>query len=528
MTLDDGEVVPINPLLIFQRLILKLKSQDDMKNYLHFELAPFPVSIFDEKGFRKSAKSKFYDCFHSLPESQVIESPTCVIDGGFLLHKVAWQSNEKVEDIIELYFNFVNDKYPVGSVIVFDGYPADKSQSTKSFERNSRGSKKSGSYVQFTRSTIINAHRESFLSVDKNKVQLIQMLTERFEGTDFETRVAKEDADLLIVETALEESVKPENDNVIIIGQDVDLLVILHELGFQKNNVYFKKIGDTKNPDKIYSSHCFKYENLSGIVGFLHAFSGCDTTSSFYYHPKNSIAKVINDNQDLIAQAQKFYYANSSHDTLASAGKQIISKIYSAESITEDMAELRFNLYKKTHMNPGFKLESLPPTSSAAKCHSLRAFLQVQQWFGRDLNPTEYGWKCGTRGLRPILTEDKLIPDNLIKTISCSCKTGCTRKSCSCRKHGLLCTNMCSGCNGLNCSNCEKIHVTPQQLDAVFEDEDSINPADLLQLIQDKETETNEWNEDHEQDNENDDAMELDEDFDLGEYLMAAKRQKLG
>ena len=33
----------------------------------------------------------------------------------------------------------------------------------------------------------------------------------------------------------------------------------------------------------------------------------------------------------------------------------------------------------------------LPPTSDAAKYHSLRVYLQVQIWLGNELNPTEWG-----------------------------------------------------------------------------------------------------------------------------------------
>ena len=59
----DNEIVPINPLLIFQRISIMKKSQDELQNYMKYELAPYPISIFDEAGMRKNKKSGLYKIF---------------------------------------------------------------------------------------------------------------------------------------------------------------------------------------------------------------------------------------------------------------------------------------------------------------------------------------------------------------------------------------------------------------------------------------------------------------------------------
>lgn len=43
-------------------------------------------------------------------------------------------------------------------------------------------------------------------------------------------------------------------------------------------------------------------------------------------------------------------------------------------------------------------------------------------------------------------------PQNILDVILCGCKKGCDR-ACSCRKAGLLCTQSCKYCLGLNCNN---------------------------------------------------------------------------
>lgn len=132
------------------------------------------------------------------------------------------------------------------------------------------------------------------------------------------------------------------SENVIVIGQDIDLLVILHELGISKNNLFFKKVGDAKTDDAIYTSNCFMYEKIKHIVGFIHAFSGCDTTSGFYFHTKNSVASVINKNDDLIKEAENFYSADSTEEALASSGCKIISKVYSPKNTTKVYLQRKF------------------------------------------------------------------------------------------------------------------------------------------------------------------------------------------
>jgi len=37
------------------------KSDEEFEEYFEFELAPYPLSLFDEKGMRKSKKSSFHD-----------------------------------------------------------------------------------------------------------------------------------------------------------------------------------------------------------------------------------------------------------------------------------------------------------------------------------------------------------------------------------------------------------------------------------------------------------------------------------
>ena len=109
---------------------------------------------------------------------------------------------------------------------------------------------------------------------------------------------------------------------------------------------------------------------------------------------------------------------------------------------------------QKVSKSSSFKLHSLPPTSAAAKYHSYRAYYAVQEWLGNtgDIAPVDWGWEVQDGMLSPVLNDEAVAPDNVLKIVSCGCQTDCGKR-CKCRKAGLLCTAMCSTCLGQTCSN---------------------------------------------------------------------------
>lgn len=102
----------------------------------------------------------------------------------------------------------------------------------------------------------------------------------------------------------------------------------------------------------------------------------------------------------------------------------------------------------------------LPPTSTAAKFHSMRCYYQVQEWLllacsrsDFHLNPLEWGWEETDNMLLPVCCDEPAAPDELLNIIKCSCKTDCQTARCSCRQHGLVCGAGCSECRGETCTN---------------------------------------------------------------------------
>ncbi|GBM72454.1 hypothetical protein AVEN_192790-1, partial [Araneus ventricosus] len=103
--------------------------------------------------------------------------------------------------------------------------------------------------------------------------------------------------DVHIVKTAIEtyEKIKKQ---VVVIGQDVDLLVLSADLTPDYMDILMLKEGKGKIKDRFYSSKDIRNSNLviecKKSILFLHAISGCDKTSGFYGKGKLQAVQLFN------------------------------------------------------------------------------------------------------------------------------------------------------------------------------------------------------------------------------------------
>jgi hypothetical protein len=67
-----------------------------------------------------------------------------------------------------------------------------------------------------------------------------------------------------------------------------------------QSNIYFLKPGKGKAANLLYTTSSFKFdEHVRDNILFLHAFSGCDTTSAFFRQGKMKFLKLLNKNKQL-------------------------------------------------------------------------------------------------------------------------------------------------------------------------------------------------------------------------------------
>ena len=76
-------------------------------------------------------------------------------------------------------------------------------------------------------------------------------------------------------------------------------------------------------------------ENLDNIVIknllVIHAFSGCDTTSSIYDKGKNCILKLLRKNNNIIKACDILMDSNSTQDDVGNAGIDIFKELYGSK-----------------------------------------------------------------------------------------------------------------------------------------------------------------------------------------------------
>lgn len=287
---------------------------------------------------------------------------------------------------------------------------------------------------------------------------------------------ANNDADVLIIETAIEQF--NLTNTTIVVGEDVDLLVLLTARTPTEKTIFFLKPGKAQRQSDIYSSKSlFTFVKCQNHVLFLHAITGCDTTSAFYRRGKTAVFKMF-EKQDLIQCAEVFKKSNSTQQEVITNGIRFLLSMYGAPKKTTCLDKHRYACFvKNTKNEKQVQIACLPPTSIAAHQHLFRVYYQVQVWLGYQLDPTDWGWKLVNNILEPVQTLLPPAPEKLLNTIFCNCKKGCSAK-CGCKKVGLFCSLACTNCQGRSCSNIES-----QTMEDSFDsDEVSCDTSLLTQL----------------------------------------------
>lgn len=393
---------------------LRDKNNKELRHCLQYEISKYPLSVFNELGnMRKTQKSLLYTLFTSHKQLCDIETRKhFVIDGGFILHKVWWQSytEDNMPNIIEKYVDYIKrwrggddddyDGHHHGDentrnnvMVVFDGYPIGTKKnnvsSTKAYERLQRRLRGASKLPPLPRSIFESCEhmtKMDFLLNSDNKRALIELLLNRLELENITVLQADEDADRIIVNSAI--SISQQNtkegrddDAVIIVGEDTDLVVLLTAAMPTRSNIFMLKVGRGNRQGILYSpnDYLLSHKSKQNIL-FLHAFSGCDTTSSFFGKGKLTLFKILEkySDPDLLAAAQVFNRPDASVDEIVAAGNKCIVALYGGDGGTS-LHTLRYKIAreKMSLTSASLDLSKLPPTEATAKQHSLRVYLQV-------------------------------------------------------------------------------------------------------------------------------------------------------
>ena len=236
----DDECVQVDPQLIFQRLsfIATNGSNEDHAYLFKYELCTHPAALFDHSSLPWEAnKPALADALWKLVENdnEVLPYPVhYVLDGGSLLHRLPWTQGETFESVCVRYVNYVTKKYGKATVI-FDGYNSGPDIKDITHKRHSHGT---GPTVALSLQTVVSLKKKDFLSNKANKQNFLSILSSQFEEAGCLTAHARSDADVLIIQTAIQSS---KTVNTVVVGEDTDLLVLLlHHAHMDGKELYFR------------------------------------------------------------------------------------------------------------------------------------------------------------------------------------------------------------------------------------------------------------------------------------------------
>lgn len=151
---------------------------------------------------------------------------------------------------------------------------------------------------------LVTLTQTKFLSNICNKHKFVESLSVYLKSTAIKVKQADEDADLLIVNTAIDLKIHSRNF-VEVVGNDIDLLVLLIGLTPAKNTIFFYKLTSSKkSSNKLYSTSDNK--NFKDFMLFADAFAGCDTTSALFGKGEKRIIKILEKNEEARAFSEVF------------------------------------------------------------------------------------------------------------------------------------------------------------------------------------------------------------------------------
>ena len=498
---------------LFAQLAVVAQAREfNMHEVLLHELGPFPYSLATlDGGLMKTSKAKLLPLLEKdvATLDSVPSSAAYIVDAMAALQATI-PAGGTFGCLAEQILNGITyGIIPGGRVdFVSDQYPHD---SIKSLERQKRGS--SGMLLV----TITAAEQrlptwKKFMAASPNKVSLISFLInqwkmpryaqllkgkslyvtladkcERLTSTDGTTVVAEvvaelqsqqEEADTRLFLHAYHAAssgytaviVKSPDTDVAVIGawaaSRIPAQLILHtgtaQLILHTGTAQRSRYISLSN---VTSSHG---SDLCDALPGLHAFTGCDTVSSFSRRGKYGAFKLVKSGH---AQAmQRLGESLSTDDDLIGLCEQFVCRMYRKESFTSVNA-LRYHLFCTATTK---SYADLPPTHDALVQHVRRSNFQAYLWKrclhnGEVPSPKGHGWDIKDNDISIVWTTLPAAPLALLELLRCGCLSGCSGARCRCFKNNVSCTDACQ-CKG--CTN--NTATTGAVTDADIEDDNLI------------------------------------------------------
>lgn len=458
----DGEIVSIDPQLLFQRLMLITGDMDEdgIRKVFKYELSQKPSALFDEFGFiREGNSSSLYDTLWknvgcNTKNSTVFEGRHIVLNGHSLINKIPWQKNETFDAIFQKYIKHVA-QYDHPTIVLESSYDSSPSVKDEIHLRRTKGIP--GKDILFTGSMLLNCKKESFLLNKFNTQRFINLLGKVLHENNCEVIYASGDPVSTIANVAIRKALS--NETVVVGGNIEELVVLCHK--FDNEGSYdILLLSDEKKqkPSKLWSlqkmDEIFGRDMMESLI-FMHVVTGSAATSHLF-GLSTSTALIKFKNVTRFRDASVVFLSGESKTAeIIAAGKKAVCTLYNGKW-SQELDDLRYQRFteKVASKTTAVQVQTLPPTEAAVYYHSLRTYYQIQTWLGTTtLDPLQFGWELRNNVFRAKTTDLDAAPAKLLSNIRCNCKSNCDTKRCNCKKFAMKCTSACGECQGISCLN---------------------------------------------------------------------------
>lgn len=474
---------------LFSSLYISCQRRDgDLDEFFAHENQACPPSLSNMGKLRLGTKSDLVSCLEDLvptptqnpmPVAQTAVPPddkpivdAIILDGAAIVNMLkpgtARTFSEYASQIFLPYIT-AQLEHVQRLDVVWDEYLQD---SLKAYTRSVRGK---GSRRRVESSNALPRNWQEFLRNEDNKTELFSFLSQQTATLETEAQIiATHHTDVLCTQARDTSGLAPctheEADSrmfvhvldatnhgcrrVMIRTVDTDVLVLaisaLQQLSIDELWVAFAS-GKTFRYLPAHEMAVALGPEKSVALPFLHAFSGCDTVSSFAGRGKRTVWDIWKTYQEVTPAFVTLGSTPSSVDAQMEVLERFVVLLYDRTSSVEKVNEARKQLFSQK----GRQMDGLPPSRAALEEHTKRAAYQAGHVWAQMINavpklpsPSEWGWlQRNTGGWEvkwTVLPEASRACRQLLR---CGCKKGC-RGQCKCVKAALPCTALCL-CGGL-------------------------------------------------------------------------------
>lgn len=463
---------------LFSRLYIACQSRNgNLDEFFCHENQPCPPSLSQNGKLRLVNKADLLHCLENCLELDDYQAPSShfdviILDGAAVVNFLKPHAAKTFDDYaLKVFLPYIYNqlKRACRVDIIWDQY---FDNSLKSQTRSKRGK---GIRRRVEASSSLPGNWQEFLRIDANEIELFSFLVKHISQSVITKQIITtngsdvfsippsqdtsslapcdhEEADTRII-VHLADAVSKGYKNVLVRTVDTDVVVLAVAAVAQVDvQMLWVAFGTGK------SFHHIPVHEIARSLGpsksialpMFHAYTGCDTVSSFSTKGKKTAWTTWMNYEDV---TPTFLSLSAGPAQLKDEDVAVLERftiiLYDRTSTIVEINEARRELFTKK----GRAMDALPPTKAALVQHIKRAVYQGGHCWGKALQvhldmptPGDWGW-TDPSNWKPMWTTLPEASVSARELLCCGCKKGCTEQRCKCKKAALKCTALCH-CDG--------------------------------------------------------------------------------